>query len=109
MSALRPYRTLIGVWVALIALLARKWQWPQLLIDVLASQHDPFEAESCEPLAGVLHLAAWRAGTREAGLSGGALIGTFPDHVGVPLGLDIDTVLQQDPIDWHSRLAAQPA
>ena len=95
--------------VDVIASLARKWQWPQLLVDVLANQHDPFETESCEPLAGVLHLAAWRAGTREAGLSDSALIGTFPDHVGVPLGLDMDTVLQQDPIDWHSRLAAQPA
>ena len=25
---------------------------------------------------------------------------TFPDEVGLPLGLDIDRVLSQDPIDW---------
>lgn len=89
-----------------IAGLARKWQWPAVLVDALAHQHAPFETDNCEPLAGVLHLAAWRAGMREEGLSGNALIVTFPDEVGVPLGLDMDAVLQQDPIDWHSRAAA---
>lgn len=88
-----------------IAGLARKWQWPALLVDALAHQHEPFGSDSCEPLAGVLHLAAWRAGMREEGVSGNALIVTFPDEVGVPLGLDMDAVLQQDPIDWHSRTA----
>ena len=28
---------------------------------------------------------------------------TFPAEVGLALGLDIDMVLQQDPIDWHAR------
>ena len=86
-----------------VAALARRWHWPDFLVDALAHQHEPFEEGSYEPLAGVLHLAAWRASTREAGLSGNALTVTFPGEVGVPLGLDIDMVLQQDPIDWNSR------
>lgn len=28
---------------------------------------------------------------------------SFPDAVGVVLGLDIDMVLQQDPFDWAFR------
>ena len=86
-----------------IAGLARKWHWPDSLIDALQHQHDPFGSDNVEPLAGVLHLSAWRASAREAGLVGNELTVTFPGEVGVPLGLDIDVVLQQDPIDWHSR------
>jgi hypothetical protein len=56
-----------------------------------------------EPLAGVLHLAAWRARAREAGLGQRELAVSFPGEVGVALGLDIDMVLQQDPIDWTVR------
>gem|GEM_PF-3852965 len=29
------------------------------------------------------------------------MAGSFPGEVGVVLGLDIDVVLQQDPIDWR--------
>jgi hypothetical protein len=31
---------------------------------------------------------------------------TFPGAVGEVLSLDIDMVLQQDPIDWNSQRAA---
>ena len=45
--------------------------------------------------------AALRA--REAGLGQRELAVSFPGEVGVALGLDIDMVLQQDPIDWTAR------
>ena len=51
----------------------------------------------------MLHLAAWRARAREAGLDARELAGSFPGEVGIALGLDIDMVLQQDPIDWKVR------
>lgn len=106
LSRVKAERRLLGFCHAdVIAGLARKWHWPASLVDALKHQHDPFGADNYEPLAGVLHLSAWRASAREAGLVGNELTVTFPGEVGLPLGLDIDVVLQQDPIDWHSRRA----
>ena len=82
---------------------ARQWQFPEPLVDALAHQHAPFEDDVYEPLAGVLHLAAWRARAREAKLEDRALAVSFPDVIGLALGLDIDMVLQQTPTDWARR------
>lgn len=83
--------------------LARAWRWPTSLVDALWQHTQPYEADDLEPLAGILHLASWRARAKEAGITGNALTDCFPYDVGVPLGLDIDLVLQQDPIDWNAR------
>jgi HD-like signal output (HDOD) protein len=83
--------------------LARKWQFPDLIVDALAHQIEPFDNDVYEPLAGVLHLATWRARAKEAQFDDRALAVSFPDVVGLTLGLDIDMVLQQDPIDWSAR------
>lgn len=82
---------------------ARRWQFPDLIVDALQHQIEPFDNEAYEPLAGVVHLATWRARAKEAGLDDKALAVSFPDVVGLTLGLDIDMVLQQDPIDWSAR------
>ena len=82
------------------AAMARQWHLPQVVVDALQYQHAPFDNNVYEPLAAVLHLASWRAWAREAGWSEKALAVSFPAEVGLPLGLDIDMVLQQDPIDW---------
>ncbi|MBV8620619.1 MAG: HDOD domain-containing protein [Curvibacter sp.] len=79
---------------------ARKWQFPSAIVDALEYQIAPFDNEVYEPLAGVIHLASWRTRAREAGLSERELAVCFPDTVGLALELDIDMVLQQDPIDW---------
>jgi HD-like signal output (HDOD) protein len=79
---------------------ARQWLLPQPIIDALEHQYAPFENNVYEPLAGVIHLAAWRARGKEAGLTERGLAVTFPGAVGLALGLDIDMVLQQDPFDW---------
>jgi hypothetical protein len=50
----------------------------------------------------VVHLSAWRARAREAELKPGELADRFPDGVALALGIDIDEVLQQEPIDWTS-------
>ncbi|MBS0300857.1 MAG: HDOD domain-containing protein [Proteobacteria bacterium] len=83
--------------------LAWRWQLPDVVVDALRHHHAPFDNDVCEPLAGVLHLAAWRARAREAGLGERELAVSFPGEVGLALGLDIDMVLQQDPIDWKAR------
>lgn len=83
--------------------LARRWQLPEVVVDALQYQDAPFENKAYEPLAGVIHLASWRARAREAGLNENELAVSFPGEVGLVLGLDIDMVLQQDPIDWNVR------
>lgn len=80
--------------------LARQWLFPRSMVEALEHQCVPFEGDVYEPLAGVIHLATWRARAKEAGLSNKALADTFPGTVGDLLSLDIDMVLQQDPIDW---------
>lgn len=84
--------------------LARRWHFPQPMVDALEHQYAPFENQVYEPLAGVIHLAAWRARAKEAALSERELAVTFPGAVGEVLLLDIDMVLQQDPIDWSVQL-----
>ena len=87
---------------------ARKWQFPQPIVDALEHQCEPFEKDVYEPLAGVIHLATWRARARQAGLTQRALAVTFPGEVGEVLALDIDMVLQQDPIDWMAQTTGKP-
>ncbi|MEI8169675.1 MAG: HDOD domain-containing protein [Rhodoferax sp.] len=87
---------------------ARQWQFPQPIVDALEHQYAPFENDVYEPLAGVIHLATWRARAKEACLSDKALAVTFPGSVGEVLGLDIDMVLQQDPIDWSAQSPGRP-
>lgn len=82
---------------------ARSWQFPSAIVDAIQYQCAPFENDVYEPLAGVVHLAAWRARAREAGLNQGELADNFPDEVALVLGMDVDEVLQQEPVDWTTR------
>ncbi|MDP2370945.1 HDOD domain-containing protein [Rhodoferax sp.] len=82
---------------------ARQWRFPEQIVDALEHQYQPFENNVYEPLAGVIHLATWRARAKEANLDERALAVSFPGEVGEVLGLDIDMVLQQDPIDWNDQ------
>jgi HD-like signal output (HDOD) protein len=81
---------------------ARSWQFPAAIVDALEYQTAPFDNDVFEPLAGVIHLASWRTRAKEAGFTDRELAVTYPDTVGLPLQLDIEMVLQQDPIDWTS-------
>ena len=85
--------------------LARRWQLPEVVVDALNYQHAPFDNHAYEPLAGVIHLAVWRVRAHESGLIEKEMVVTFPDQVGLALGLDIDMVLRQDPIDWTPKPA----
>lgn len=82
---------------------AQQWFFPQSIIDALRHQYAPFSNEIYEPLAGVIHLAAWRARAMEAKLDERAMAVTFPSAVGEVLDMDLDVVLQQDPFDWKAH------
>jgi len=81
----------------------RQWTFPETIVDAVAHQDTPFLDDAYEPLAGVLHLAIWRARCKLARLNQREMAVTFPGSVGEVLALDIDMVLQQDPIDWTSQ------
>jgi HD-like signal output (HDOD) protein len=85
------------------AWLARQWHLPTLIADALLFAHAPLQSDAFEPLAGVIHLAIWRARARHARLSENAMTVSFPSLEAEVLGLDIDLVLQQDPIDWSMQ------
>lgn len=80
--------------------MVERWQFPEEMVSALANQLSPFEGESYDPLAGVLHLASWRARAEELHLDDNGLAATFPDMVGLTLGLDLDSVLGKDPSEW---------
>lgn len=97
-------RTLGFCYTQVSAALASQWHFPAVMVDTLAYAHAPFVRQTYEPLAGVLHLAIWRASTRQARYNANALAVSFPSLVAEVLGLDIDMVLQQDPVDWSQQL-----
>jgi hypothetical protein len=70
------------------------------MVSALENQIKPFEGETYDPLGGVLHLASWRARAEELQLDNSGLASTFPDMVGLTLGLDLGTVLGKDPLEW---------
>ena len=79
---------------------SKSWQFPVEMVSALTNQLAPFEGEAYDPLAGVLHLASWRARAEELQLDDNGLAATFPDMVGLTLGLDLDSVLGKDPSEW---------
>jgi len=101
----RCERQLLGFcYNELSSVIASQAQLPQILCDALAYAHAPLDNDAYEPLAAVLHLAQWRARANQLGLYDNALTVTFPSLVAEVLGLDIDMVLQQDPIDWSRQV-----
>jgi HD-like signal output (HDOD) protein len=80
--------------------MAEKWQFPAEMVSALTNQIAPFEGQAYDPLAGLLHLASWRARAEELQMDSQGLAATFPDMVGLTLGLDLDSVLGKDPAEW---------
>jgi HD-like signal output (HDOD) protein len=82
---------------------AGKWNFPLEMVDAIAHQNAPFDNDVYEPLAGVVHLAAWRARANESKLTPGELADQFPHEIAVTIGVDIDNVIQEQAIDWTTK------
>lgn len=80
--------------------MVERWNFPEAIVNALKHQTEPFEGDTYEPLAGVMHLASWRARAEEIQLDDSGLAATFPDMVGIALGLDLGAVLGKDPEEW---------
>ncbi|MFW5331616.1 HDOD domain-containing protein [Hydrogenophaga sp. ZJX-1] len=78
------------------AALAREWRFPKKMIDAIEHQVAPFDNDVYEPIAGVIHIASWRARAEELAIGSEGLINTYPDPVGLVLGIDPDTVIGEE-------------
>ncbi|MBD3892829.1 HDOD domain-containing protein [Hydrogenophaga sp.] len=78
------------------AALARDWNFPKRMINAIEHQNAPFDNEVYEPIAGVIHIAAWRARAEEQAMRSELLINTYPDPIGLVLGIDPDTVVAEE-------------
>lgn len=78
------------------AALAREWRFPKRMIQAIEHQVKPFENDTYEPIAGVIHIASWRARAQELDLRNELLISTYPDPVGLALGIDPDIVIGEE-------------
>jgi len=82
---------------------ARAWNLPPEL-TLVVEQHDaPFSRGSSEPLAGMLHMAAWRCRARETGYTESDLAQTYPEVAALALRLQLEEVLSLDPVAWASE------
>jgi HD-like signal output (HDOD) protein len=75
------------------AALAKEWCFPQKMIDAIRHQSAPFAGGVNEPIAGVVHMASWRARGEEMSLSGEELIGSYPEPIGMVLGITPESVM----------------
>lgn len=75
------------------AALARSWRFPGSIVAAIAYQRAPFDNDLYEPMAGVIHMAAWRARAAELKQSRADLIHTYPDEIGELLRLDPDLLM----------------
>jgi HD-like signal output (HDOD) protein len=84
------------------AAFASKWAFPDAIVKALQHQRVPFEGDIYEPMAGMVHMASWRARAQEIHMTREGMQATFPDVVAILLGLDFDMVLDKDPSEWTS-------
>ncbi|MFN4005734.1 MAG: HDOD domain-containing protein [Hylemonella sp.] len=86
---------------------ARAWNLPDALAEALQHQDAPFERESYEPMAAILHVAAWRCRAYEMGYDERRLADSFPDRAAWAVDLDLGVVLQHAPIAWTTGQEVQ--
>lgn len=89
------------------AALAREWNFPKKMIDAVQHQNAPFDNDVYEPIAGVIHIASWRARAQELEFRQANLISTYPDPVGLVLGIDPDIVVGEEIPALHRKVHAE--
>lgn len=75
------------------AALAKEWRFPKRMVAGLENQLDPFNQSDIEPIAAVVHLSAWRARVAFSDIALDKRIASYPDAVGVALGVDPDALM----------------
>jgi HD-like signal output (HDOD) protein len=78
------------------AALAKEWRLPKPMVEAIARHARPLEGDADQPLAAVVHLAAWRSRVFLLGNQTETLIHTYPDAVGLMLDMDPDVLVSPD-------------
>ncbi|MBI3384139.1 MAG: HDOD domain-containing protein [Aquabacterium sp.] len=77
--------------------LARQWRFPVTFVDAISKFPAPLAAAPFDPVAGVIHLAVWRARAEHNQLAPEELASTIPADVCAKLGLKPDALLKEMP------------
>jgi putative nucleotidyltransferase with HDIG domain len=77
--------------------LARQWRFPSTFVDAIANFPEPLNAEPFDPVAGVIHLAVWRARAEHNSLTAEELAATLPADVCKKMGLNPAELLADMP------------
>jgi HD-like signal output (HDOD) protein len=77
--------------------LARQWRFPVSFAQAIAHYPEPLDHEPFDPVAAVIHIAAWRARSEHNGLEAEEMGATIPAAVCKKLGLSPDTLLAEMP------------
>ena len=77
--------------------LARQWRFPLTFADAIKHFPDPLAHDPFDPVAALLHVAAWRARAEHNELSAEELAATVPAAVLSRLGLTADNLLSEMP------------
>lgn len=86
------------------AALAREWRFPKRMVAGLENHLHPFDGDNIEPIAAVVHLAAWRSRVEFSDIKVSTAIGSYPDAVGIALGVDPDAIMSDSiPALQHAR------
>lgn len=93
------YQALGYAYAEVGAALAQHWRLPRLLVQAIEQHLAPLHRESADPLAAVVHLAAWRARVWALGNQRDMLIHTYPDALGELLQLDPDLLVDPDVVN----------
>lgn len=80
------------------AAFARTWSLPRALVEAMEQHVNPLD--SPEPLAPVIHLAAWRSRIEMEPLDAGMVGESIPAAVLSSLEMDAEDLLAEDVIDW---------
>ncbi|HEY4318143.1 MAG TPA: HDOD domain-containing protein [Herbaspirillum sp.] len=77
--------------------LARRWKFPTSFSSIIAAFPDPLEHAPVDPMACIIHLAAWRARAESNGLDANELAATFPADVAAQIGVTQEMVCEEMP------------
>lgn len=77
--------------------LARRWRFPDNFASVIKGFPQPLASATFEPMAGVIHLAVWRARAEENKYSKEEMEATIPTEVLAKVGISVDYMLNEMP------------
>ena len=77
--------------------LAKRWRFPENFGVAIRGFPDPLGGDAFDPMAAIIHLAAWRARVDENHLSKDEMLATFPNDVAAKIGLKAEDLIDEMP------------